>query len=136
MQHSIEYLPDLRIVRATTSGTVTRQVAVAVAADLATQLKSSGTNRFLVDHRSAVVDIGIVDLYYLVNDTHRVGLGPEYIGAIVFRSDTHHDFRFYGWRAANAGFRRCMFTDIDAALAWLNGQAPPYRPRFGDPSVG
>ena len=52
-------------------------------------------------------------------------LGPKYIGAIVFPKDTDHDFRFYQWRAANAGFRRRMFTEMDAALQWLGSNPRP-----------
>jgi hypothetical protein len=119
LQWNIEYLPDARIVRVATSGTVTFKTALAVAADLAAQLQRNAARKFLVDHRAAVVKIGIVDLYYLVDETEKAGLGRQYTGAIVFARDTDHDFAFYESRAVNAGFRRRTFIDMNAALAWL-----------------
>jgi hypothetical protein len=116
---TIEYLSDAAIVKATTCGRVTYGGAIAVAADMARHLNRLGAVKFLVDHRSAAVDISITDLYYLVAETERVGLGPQYIGAIVFAKDTEHDFGFYQMRTVNAGFRRRMFTDMQAAMEWL-----------------
>ena len=117
---TIEYLADRRIVKATTAGRVTYATALAVAADLAKNLERTAAGKFLVDHRAAQVAIDIGDLYYLVLETQKVGLGPQYVGAIVFAPDTKHDFQFYQVRIANAGFQRRMFTNMDAALAWLD----------------
>jgi hypothetical protein len=118
----IDYLADARIVRATTSGTVTREGALTVAADLVKELEATGAVKFLVDHRSAVMRIGIADLYYLLSETEQIGLTRRYTGAIVFAEDTDHDFRFYQFRASNAGFERRTFTDMAAALEWLSAR--------------
>jgi hypothetical protein len=125
LQWTIDYLADTRIVRVTTQGEVTFAGAISVATDLAKHLERNQAVKFLVDHRSALVNISVTDLYYLVTETEKVGLGPKYIGAIVFPKDTDHDFRFYQWRAANAGFRRRMFTGMDAALQWLDSNPRP-----------
>ena len=120
MQPTIDRIEEKRIIVATTTGTVTRKDAVAIAAHIALHLQGSQFGKFLVDHRSARVQMGVVDLYYLLTETEAVGLGRQYVGAIVFARDTDHDFQFYEWRAMNEGFRRRMFTDIEAAIAWLD----------------
>lgn len=115
----IEYLNAEQVVRATTRGTITREVALTVAADLASNLRRQGARKFLVDHRAAVLNIGIIDLYYLADETREVGLGADFVGALVFPVDTDHASGFYEIRTANVGLLRKAFTDYDAALAWL-----------------
>ena len=47
-------------------------------------------------------------------------IGAPLLRERLFARDTDHDFQFYEWRAMNEGFRRRMFTDIEAAIAWLD----------------
>jgi len=119
MKWRIEFLPEVRVVRATTTGVVTADCARTVAQDLVYHLQGNQAAKFLVDHRDAELSMNLVELYYLAGDTIKIGLDSRYTGALVFAPDTSHDFRFYEVRMYNVGLRRKVFLEYDIALAWL-----------------
>jgi hypothetical protein len=117
MDWIIDYLPKRAIVRATTSGTMTFSGAVGVAADIAMYLCEEGATKYLIDHRAATIETGVVDLSRLVRDVERLGSGDRYFAAIVLPET--QDLWFYNQRAARSAFRHRMFTDLAGAIEWL-----------------
>jgi hypothetical protein len=119
VEWGVEYLPEDRVVKATTSGAITFAGSIALAADISARLRVEGATRFLVDHRGAEMKLSVAELYCLVIDAEKAGIGRDYVGAIVLPQEVLRDYEFFRTRASNMGFLRGAFTDMDAALEWV-----------------
>jgi hypothetical protein len=74
--------------------------------------------RFLVDHRQSELLLKPADIY----ETPKLLLAKRPKAALVFK-EIGPDHRFLETVCANVGIQTFVFTDIDAALAWLTSVA-------------
>ena len=119
MRWMFDFLPEEGVLRVTTSGTVTMQGILRLAVDVRQYLEQTGAHKFLVDHRAAAIEINVGELYFLPRRAEALGIGGAYRAAFVFSKQSEHDFAFYQTRAENLGLDQRVFTDADAAFAWL-----------------
>ncbi len=120
MNFELSYDEDLDIIRGRLYGKLDAAVAKAVATDLAQLVRKHGCHRFLHDLREAQVTSSTLDLYSIPRIVKEAGVSGGIKRALVVAEITQ-DFDFLETASVNAGNQVKLFTDSEAALAWLKG---------------
>jgi hypothetical protein len=129
-QWTLHYLPEQRLLRITTSGTLTG----ACTEKLVREIQQTGidlkTTGLLMDNRKAELQFGTMDIYDCPKIYQQLANGRQTHLAIVFK-EIRKDTLFYETVCTNMGYQVAIFTDYDQAAAWLAaalrgpGQPPP-----------
>lgn len=120
MYFELKYDEDLDIIRGRLQGMLDAAVAKSVANELAQLVRKHGCHRFLNDLREAQVTSSTLDLYSIPRVVKEAGVPGGLKRALVVAEITS-DFDFLETTSVNAGNQLKLFTDPDAALAWLKG---------------
>lgn len=122
MSWVIDYLPEHRVVRVTTSGTMALEQIKQMAEDALAAGAAQGADHFLVDHRLMVPALSHEEIFDLPRISEEQGVAPTTRVAIVFSPDSprREDFFFYEVRTRSKGNSNIrQFNDYDQALGWL-----------------
>ena len=123
MGWKVEYLPEHRMVRVTSEGTLDREQLRQLTRDTIAAGRIHGTARFLVDHRRMVPHLGTADIFDMPQRMQDLGFGTDFRIAMAASPDSpkRADFEFYTIQCGNLGlhFLR-LFFDYDAALDWAS----------------
>ncbi len=120
MNFELRYDGDHDIIRGRVHEKLDAAVAKAMAADLAQLVREHGCRRFLNDLREAQVTSSTLELYSIPRIMKGAGLPGSTKRALVVAEITP-DFVFLETASVNAGNQVKLFTDPEAALAWLKG---------------
>ena len=118
---TIEYGQEDGVVRVKMTGKATLESLKLQATEALAVAAKHGANKFLVDDREMVPDVGTMDIYNLPDILQKLGLSHAHKVAVVFSASSEkvEDFQFYEARANNLGFAHRLFTSPAAALDWL-----------------
>ncbi len=120
---TVNYDPDLHIIRTTTFGTLDfaaiRQMVVAGLEAGA----EHGTERHLLDHRNVDLAVGILTISDIPAENQKLGVKPSFRVAMICHNERSvlEKFEFLEDLYYIAGINRRVFTDEQAALDWLQG---------------
>ena len=123
---TLDLVPELGFVRVTTSGVLTLVDLQAFGLEALACGRRHACQKYLMDHRLAVTDIGILDIVELPAWYESMGVGPELKIASLLAKDAlrREDFDLFHARTSTRGehgYR--MFDDLDEALRWLDSPA-------------
>ena len=118
---TIEYGQEDGIVRVKMTGRATLESLKRLATEALAEAARHGADKFLVDDREMVPNIGTMDIYNLPDILQKLGMNHAHKVAVVFSASSEkvEDFQFYEARANNLGFGHRLFTSPEAALDWL-----------------
>ncbi|MDO9171154.1 MAG: hypothetical protein Q7W29_04905 [bacterium] len=120
MNFELWYDEDQDIIRGRVHGKLDAAVAKGVAGELAPLVRKHGCHRFLNDLREAQVTSSTLDLYSIPRVVKEAGVSGGIKRALVVTEITP-DFDFLETTSVNVGNQVKLFTDPEAALAWLKG---------------
>jgi len=119
----VDYIPEHRLVRVTSEGTLGREDMRSLMRDTIAAGRIHATPRFIVDHRRMQPDMGTADIFDMPRRAQDLGFGADFRIAMVASPDSpkREDFEFYAIQCGNLGlhFLR-LFFDYDSALEWAS----------------
>jgi len=119
----VDYIPEHRLVRVTSEGTLGREDMRSLMRDTIAAGRIHATPRFIVDHRRMRPDLGTADIFDMPRRAQDLGFGADFRIAVVASPDSpkREDFEFYAIQCGNLGlhFLR-LFFDYDDALEWVS----------------
>ena len=120
MNLELKYDGDQDIIRGRVHGTLDAAVAKAVAGEVAQLVQNHGCHRFLIDLRGTQVTSSTIEIYSIPRVVKEVGVPGGLKRALVVTEITP-DFDFLETTSVNVGNQVKLFTDPEAAIAWLKG---------------
>lgn len=120
MNYELRYDGDLGIIRGVVHGKLDAAVARMVAGEVAQLVEDHGCRRFLIDLRGTQVTSSTLEIYTIPRVVKEVGVPGGLKRALVVTEITP-DFEFLETASVNAGNLVRLFTEPEAALAWLKG---------------
>lgn len=124
MDWRIEYLDDRETVLATVCGPVTGKSFRDILTVVIPRTTHMHFRNFLIDARAVRLDLSVMEIYGLPDLFPALALQRDKHLAVLYDACSPHapDFRFLENVLCNRGFRVRLFTDYEAALAWLKTQ--------------
>ena len=121
MVWEIGYRPDEQIVLVVTRGVMTVAALRQMVGETIAEANARSVDKIIADHRLVTHDIAVADIYRLPDMLREEGVSARFRLATVFAVDStqRRDFKFFDDRAYNTGLRHALFTDMEAARAWL-----------------
>jgi hypothetical protein len=121
MEWDFTYLPDLGIVSVKANGDLDYDAMVRLIEAGAAEVEARGVDGVLVDLRAAVLRLSPTRVYRLPAVEVAHGLDRRRRVAVVFSPLTarDEDVRIYEGVMRSNALPHCLFSDPDAALAWL-----------------
>lgn len=113
-------------VQVTTAGVLTLADLQAFGLEALACGRRHGLRRYLIDHRAAATDVGILEILELPAWYESMGVGPDLRIASVMAKDAlrREDFDLFHARTSSRGehgYR--LFDEFDEALHWLERSA-------------
>ncbi len=118
MNHEFRYDEAQDIIMGRLHGKLDAVVAKEVATDLARLVGEHGCRRLLMDLRGAQVTSSTLEIYTIPRVVKEAGVSGSIKRAVVVAEITQ-DFEFLETASVNMGSQVKLFTDPEAALAWL-----------------
>jgi hypothetical protein len=117
----IDYTSKKSVVRVRAVGKITADTLEVIICEAVAFAATQGSSSFLLDIRHATCAISTVGIYNLPQAISFIGLSRARRVAILASPSAPnvHDAEFYEIRAGNTGFAHRLFSDAEAALAWL-----------------
>lgn len=120
MNHELRYDGNLDIIMGRMHVPVDAASVRNVAQDLAKLVREHGCLRLLMDLRDMPATSSTLDLYAIPRIVKDLGV-PAGLKRAMVVSEISSDFEFLETTSVNAGNLFKLFTDTEAALAWLKG---------------
>lgn len=120
MSHEFRYDESQGIIMGRVQGRLDAAVVKDVATDLARLVGEHGCRRLLLDLRGALVTSSTHEIYVIPRVVKEAGV-PGGIKRALVVAEITQDFDFLETASINAGNVIKLFTDPEAALAWLKG---------------
>lgn len=119
-------VPEKGFVQVTTSGVLTLVDLQALGLEALACGRQNALRKYLIDHRLAATDLGILDVLELPAWYESIGVGSDLMIASLLAKDAlrREDFDFFHARTTsrgNHGYR--LFDELDEALRWLQTSA-------------
>lgn len=117
----IEFIEQPRVVLVDGAGWLTMSDLLARARQTLDFAREQDCTRFVFDDRTMVPRLSTAEIYRLPTEFERLGWIRTMRVANVYdprRADAAEEYRMFSGLAVTRGFAYCLFTELDAAVAW------------------
>lgn len=118
MKYDVSYDEARHLILGRITGEIDPAFVKTMAREVAALAKRHGCNRLLSDLREATIPSSASAIYSLPRIVDQGGVPPGLRRALIV-ANASRDFTFLETVALNCGHHIRIFTDPDAALAWL-----------------
>lgn len=118
MKYELSYDKEAHLLLGRVTGEIDPALVEAMAREVAALAKQQGCNRLLNDLREATIPSSASAIYSMPRITDEAGVPPGLRRALVVPAATR-DFLFLETVSLNRGHNTRIFTDPEAARAWL-----------------